>query len=83
MVQCKNCKIELPMHRLGCPEAKGETALYAKIEQLQAELAEAIEALQELYDWQNGVPLVRYEKQYNNALAMTVAVLWKFNQRTK
>jgi len=25
------------MHRLGCPEAKGETALYAKIEQLQAD----------------------------------------------
>lgn len=36
-MECENCKSELPMHRLGCPEAKGETALYAKIEQLQAE----------------------------------------------
>ena len=36
-LQCKNCQCELPMHRLGCPEAKGETALYAKIEKLQAE----------------------------------------------
>ncbi len=34
---CKECKCELPMHRLGCAEAKGETDLYAKIEQLQAE----------------------------------------------
>ena len=35
------------MHRLGCPEAKGETALYAKIEQLQAENEKLKELLHE------------------------------------
>ena len=39
-ILCKDCKAELPMHRLGCPEAKGETALYAKIEELQAKVEE-------------------------------------------
>lgn len=38
MEQCKNCHSELPMHHLGCPEAKGDTALYAKIESLQAKM---------------------------------------------
>ena len=38
MAKCKDCKCELPMHRAGCPEAKGEIALYAKIEQLQTEI---------------------------------------------
>jgi len=33
-VKCRNCNCELPMHRLGCPEARGETTLYAKVEEL-------------------------------------------------
>ncbi len=55
MAICKECKCDLPMHRLGCAEAKGETDLYAKIEQLQAELGKRDRKIENMYHAISGI----------------------------
>ena len=43
--------------------------LYGQILQLKAEKTELLEALRDLHDEQNGVPLLRREEQWNKAMA--------------
>lgn len=42
-------------------------------------LAEALEALRLLHDFQNGCPLEKYESQWNKAMRLAVKVLEKNN----
>lgn len=56
-------------------------ALEAAYQVSREDLAEAVEALQELYDWQNGCPLPTYEKGWGNAMEMARKVLKKVEER--
>ena len=47
---------------------ENKVSLWRIIKQLQAESKEWRDALQELYDWQNGPPLIRDEKPWQKAM---------------
>lgn len=52
-------------------------ALKAECDALRADLAAAVDALQELHDEQNGVPLIRRQRQWEDAMEKASLVLAK------
>lgn len=54
-----------------------------RIEKLEAVLKKAKEALQFLYDEQNGAPLLIYEKEWKEAMAQTEQVLNEIKEGVK
>ena len=80
MIKCQSCSSysmnDDPERRL-CDNCWRDEQIVA----LRRDLSQAVDALQELYDWQNGCPLPTYEKGWGNAMEMARKVLKKAEAR--